>query len=599
MRQEHKAKDSSRLGTAPEEFERAHLIESVKIRCQQTLPAVQGVFLIMAIFLFMLWDQAPLSRILLWVGPVAAAQVLRLQISRQIMRQLDSMTFQEIAHSDKRLLRSSLINQALVGTGIWTVGAVETDNVAFFMTLAISLYGVGAMVNLASDYRSFLLSIPLLMGQPILYWSLQGVDELRIAAPLATLTLLMISSVRRSSRTFAESVAMRFEKSALLNKVEAERKKAEEALAAAQEANKAKTYFMAAASHDLRQPLYAVSLLTDTLSYQPLGETAQEIVSKQRQAIEVLRTLFNNLLDLSRFEAGKFQPSMKALSLDEVMRPLEAEFQLLCQAKGLAWRCNYSRVCLYSDLELLSRLLNNLISNAIRYTHKGEVSVEAAVEGRRVAFTISDTGPGIERDDQVRIFEDFVQLNNPSRNREKGIGMGLAIVRRINEILDAGLTVQSSPGKGSRFSFYAPLAEYACIAPSLRDLEAPDNAFIDLNVWLVEDDPLVRSALSFQFDAWGCRYEIVANKDELLALRHRSQGWPDALILDDMLDKGEDGLDIADSLSQQMPKEKMLLVSGNVQPERVRELQESGFSFLTKPISSRQLQTWIESVSSH
>nr|WP_253938673.1 hybrid sensor histidine kinase/response regulator [Hahella sp. HN01] len=356
---------------------------------------------------------------------------------------------------------------------------------------------------------------------------------------------------------------------------------------------------MAAASHDLRQPLYAVSLLTDTLSYQPLGETAQEIVSKQRQAIEVLRTLFNNLLDLSRFEAGKFQPNMKALSLEEVMRPLEAEFQPLCQAKGLAWRCSYTRVSLYSDLELLSRLLNNLISNAIRYTHKGEVSVDAAVDGRRVTFTISDTGPGIERDDQVRIFEDFVQLNNPSRNRDKGIGMGLAIVRRINEILDAGLTVQSSPGKGSRFSFYAPLAEYACIAPSLRDIEAPDNAFIDLNVWLVEDDPLVRSALSFQFDAWGCRYEIVANKDELLALRHRSQGWPDALILDDMLDKGEDGLDIADSLSLQMPKEKMLLVSGNVQPERVRELQESGFSFLTKPISSHQLQTWIESVAPH
>ena len=201
------------------------------------------------------------------------------------------------------------------------------------MTLLICLYAVGTMVNLSHDIRSFVMTIPLLMVQPALFWLLRPDDGAAIAVILLGLRLLMISSVRNSRRTFEESIRIRFEKDDLLLQVEREKETALHALLQAENANRSKSFFMAAASHDLRQPLYAATILCDTLGLHNLPPESSKLLTQQGKALRAASGLFDNLLDLTKFESGascrRSRPSTSASCLKEV----ENEFSALCRAK--------------------------------------------------------------------------------------------------------------------------------------------------------------------------------------------------------------------------------------------------------------------------
>jgi signal transduction histidine kinase/CheY-like chemotaxis protein len=368
-------------------------------------------------------------------------------------------------------------------------------------------------------------------------------------------------------------------------------RKVEEKTARLQEAMRARELFLAAASHDLRQPLYAISILSDALALKDLPAGAREILGKQRQAIGILRTLFDNLLDLSRFEAGEIRPLLREVSVREVLNPLAVEHEVMSHAKGLAWHCDLPDVWIRTDPELLRRLVGNLLSNAVRYTNAGSVRLEALAGDSTVTFTVSDTGIGIAPEQHARVFEEFVQLDNPSRERERGVGLGLSIVRKIDTLLGARLTLQSSPGEGTRVSFELPVAEVRAepVAASEPAAAAASN-LPGARIWVVEDDAMVRSAISAQLDSWAVDHDFATSREEILALREADGEWPGAVLLDDMLgQKSEGGLELARWLNEYMARDRITLVTGNVEPERVRELQESGFRVLRKPVSSAEL----------
>ena len=382
-------------------------------------------------------------------------------------------------------------------------------------------------------------------------------------------------------------------KTRLLETVQKEREAAEQALQLAHEAMRSKAIFLAAASHDLRQPLYAISILAETLALEPLGAQGAAVIDKQIQAITILRTLFDNLLDLSRFDAGEVRAVLRPVSLREMLMPVGTEHAVMAEAKGLAWRCEIDDSWVKTDPELAKRLVSNLLANAVRYTPSGTVSLEARVREGRAVVTVADSGVGIAIEDQARIFEEFVQLSNPGRDREKGVGLGLSIVKRIGDLLDAALSLESVPGKGTVVRFELPLTH----APSTTAQSAPVESFrgdlSGMRLWVVEDDSMVRGALALQLSALGVDHLFAAGRAEVESLELEHSGLPDAVMLDDMLGAGERGLDIALWLAPKLGGERIVMVTGEVDPARRRVLEQSGFKVFSKPLASSELARWL------
>src|SRR5438128_3817842 len=337
------------------------LRESIRSRCAQAIPAALALIVSLVFLTLALLGRVPLWSLGVWFLPLAASVAWRANFARNSLANLEAASPPELDRRDAALRHNSMLNQAICGAGVWIVAMQGSELVAFFVTLAIALYGVGAMINLTSDIRSFRVSIPLLMGQPIAFWLLSGVDGLRIALPLALISALMLSLVRGSARSFADSVRMRFEKNALLERVEQQRATTEEALQLARSAMRTRALFLAAASHDLRQPLYAISILADTLALESLPADSAATLGKQREAIGILRTLFDNLLDISRLDAGEIRPAVRAMPLREILAPLASETEVLCEAKGLRWTSDIAPVWVRTDPELLRRIVVNLL----------------------------------------------------------------------------------------------------------------------------------------------------------------------------------------------------------------------------------------------
>jgi len=358
-------------------------------------------------------------------------------------------------------------------------------------------------------------------------------------------------------------------------------------------AMRARALFLAAASHDLRQPLYAISILADTLAAEPLDAGSAEILGKQREAIAVLRTLFDNLLDLSRFDAGEVKPVLQVVALRELLGPVVLEAEVVCHSKGLHFDCVIDDVGVETDPILMRRAVANLLSNAARYTPSGDVRLTAQAEGQDVVITITDTGIGIAPEDQQRVFEEFVQLANPARDRDRGVGLGLSIVRRICSLLHVELDMASKPNVGTTFTLRFHIASLPAQEPSIpvRATELPGLA--GCRVWIVEDDLLVRDALGRQFGAWGSRCSFANGADEIRALREAEGSWPDVILMDDMLGSAEGGLEIANWLREHMPSDRILLVTGNV-GQRLRALEESGLAVFRKPLSSTDLARGVQ-----
>jgi CheY-like chemotaxis protein/anti-sigma regulatory factor (Ser/Thr protein kinase) len=244
-----------------------------------------------------------------------------------------------------------------------------------------------------------------------------------------------------------------------------------------------------------------------------------------------------------------------------------------------------------SDFDLLSRLVRNLVSNAIRYTSVGGVTISTMRDGEHVLLSVEDTGIGIAPENQERVFHEFVQLDNPQRARDKGTGLGLAIVRHIAALLSHPIHVDSAPGRGTRITVRLPAARDAGAATPAA---FPDRttALEGRRVWIVEDDPLVREALLSYFRQRGSAARTALTRADLLELE-RQDGLPDFVILDDMLGGLESGLELALWLTDRMPRQSILITTGNPEEARWVELSASGITALRKPVSTAALNDWL------
>lgn len=373
-----------------------------------------------------------------------------------------------------------------------------------------------------------------------------------------------------------------------------ERKRLEEELIearrAAERANKANTAFLAAASHDLRQPVQALSLLNGALRRTVKQPLAREMVESQQLSLDAMTNLLNSLLDISRLDAGVIEPEFEAFSIQRLFDRQSAEFARQASQKGLNYRQADCDQIVRSDPNLLGEIVQNLVSNAIRYTDKGEVVLSCEQDGNRLRVDVRDTGIGIEADQLEEIFQEFHQCKAPGANSE-GFGLGLAIVRRLADLLAIRVTVESTPGNGSCFSVYLPLVNNPAVDDDEQSTgDAVRHADASGMIVLIEDDVKVAKAWGLLLEAEGYRTATAASAADAQALVSSLAAPPDLIISDFHLLDGSTGVDAVAEIREYMGKDiPAFIVSGDTSKvvDDARSLRNS--LLMSKPVNTDRL----------
>lgn len=388
------------------------------------------------------------------------------------------------------------------------------------------------------------------------------------------------------------------ERNATLAAMKAARDEAEEARAEAERANLAKSKFLAAVSHDLRQPAQSMVLFTSLVAEALVNHPQEEAVTHLEHALSGLTKMLDVLLDVSRLDAGCVVPHPIKLPLNDVIGPLAEEYRLSASKKGLRIRTVPTSAATISDPALLERILRNLIENAINYTQTGSILIGCRRRKDGMRVDIIDTGIGIDDENLKQIFDEFFQVGNPERDRTKGLGLGLAIVKRLCRLLDHPIDVASWPRRGTRFSLLLPAAAYveqpSDGRPAIISGAVPFPTPI---VVVIDDEPLIRSGLTYVLQSWG--YQVIAAESGAEAATVLAgKGWePNAIIADYRLRKEETGLDaihlIVNRVGRNIPS---LILTGDTATDIIATVREAGFPLLHKPLATGALQLALTSL---
>ncbi len=383
-----------------------------------------------------------------------------------------------------------------------------------------------------------------------------------------------------------EAVELRLQNLQLIEKLRLEMATAEAARREAESANRAKSKFLAAASHDLRQPIHAQGLFLEVLARTDLSPAQRDVLANALAACRASGEMLNTLLDFSRLEAGVVAANKRAFRLQPLLNKIAVELAPLADQKNIVYRMHETAAVVYSDPVLLELILRNLISNAIRYTERGGMLIGCRKRGQKLSVEIWDTGIGIAAENRNTIFREFHQLGNPERDRRKGLGLGLAITDRLVRTLGENLLLSSRVGRGSKFAITVPLAKKQLLHEPAQTSN-PSIGTLDLQALVIEDDEAARLGMQFLLQSWGARCEAVETIEEALA--KAASRRPDVVICDYRLRDRRTGIEAIAALRQMYPELPAILVTGDTAPERLREGQTSGIPLLHKPVMPDKL----------
>ena len=395
---------------------------------------------------------------------------------------------------------------------------------------------------------------------------------------------ISLSPVRTGSRVFVSSVIRDItERKRMQDEIIAARREAERA-------NNANSAFLAAASHDLRQPVQALSLLNGALRRTVKDERALEMIDSQQHSLTAMTNLLNSLLDISRLDAGAVSPELEDFPIRRLIDRLSDEFARQAQHRGLAFSSLSSDSVICSDPNLLAEIIQNLVSNAIRYTDKGGVTLECVENEGRCRIEVTDTGIGIEEDQIDAIFGEFHQCKVPGASKE-GFGLGLAIVRRLADLLGAQIAVVSDVGKGSCFSITLPTAAGAVVASEDEVLATiGDEALSAGLIILIEDDVNVANAWGLLLEAEGFRVATAASAPEASALIKHLDESPALLISDFHLLDGSTGVEAVSGIREFFDKQiPAFIVSGDTSKVVKEARLIDNCTLLSKPVDTNRL----------
>lgn len=510
-----------------------------------------------------------------------------------------------------RWARRHTLQMILIGVATapvpWFFVSTQNPEVTALMAILI-MVGCGlAMQSLWPMTASlFGYGIPMMGGLiGALLWHSDGVNLFLAAVGTAYLLFALRRGVLQHKQ-LTDALILRFENESLASRLT-------EQIAATERASVEKTRFLAAASHDLRQPLHAIALfgaaLQNALHDHPEHQNAERLM----RSVNALGHSLDTMLDVSRLDAGVITPDIRPVALDTLLVSLNHVFLARAEQADLQLRVQASGAWVYSDAQLLQRMLSNLVDNALKYTVRGGVIVRVRSRGERLWIEVRDTGIGMAPEQLGRIFEEFYQINNPERDRARGLGIGLSIVQRLSRLLDHQVQVHTRVDRGTRFRVHlAPAHPPPDTSPGPRPSTPqqgglprrmppqPPTPALARRVLLIDDEAEIRQAMSELLRAYA--FDVQAVVDEGTAAMALSQAEAEGrafelLLCDYRLADGGSGLDVGLRLrwrnGTRMP---LLLITGETAPERLQRVRESGVPVLFKPVNADTLLDTIDAV---
>jgi len=539
--------------------------------------------LIAPFLVYLLWEVIPHTTLLTWLG---------LYLGITLARAINSVFyFRRVPNPEAEgpWLRYYVYGTFISGC-VWGSAGVlffAHGQLEYQALLFCVLGGLGAgsfashIHHLPAFYAFF---VPTLL--PVLLRTLAEGDRLHfIMGTWGTIYIVaMLLLSRNSHRTHIEAIHLNIINHALLEEVREEHRQA-------QLANQSKSRFLASASHDLRQPLYALGLFTQRLQNATDLEDARAVAPLIERSFTSLKNLLDALLDVSRLDAGVISVNAQHFALQELFDSLDSQCRPLAEAKGIELHIRPTRAWLNSDPQLLERILRNLIFNAIRYTTQGKVLVGVRRHGARLALQVIDSGIGIPPQELPNIFQEFHQLNNPERDREKGLGLGLSIVQRLAALLNSEVQVRSQVGRGSYFTLSLPVGQAVAATPLTIQ---PTSRPVDHRILVIDDDRLILHASKSFLTQLGYQVITAEGEEEALAKLRQEGISPDLLITDYRLRENRTGIDAALAIRAYLQHPlPVIIVTGDTDPKRIAEATSHEFHLLHKPISPQLLQSTI------
>jgi len=524
---------------------------------------------------------APTVWLLLWLTTIAMISVWRLLLYRYYWRAAGDAA-SRIAHArSKGVLNQMVVCVTALGVA-WGMSMVlgfhyGSQEPALLATVGVITAGM-AVVTIGGMFPLAGLMMTLGIFAPFEVWSLWLADRQVLMLAFGGLVYIAILVVwsRSLFRNVVETMLLRHEKDGLV--LELRRAKED-----AERANLEKSRFLAAASHDLRQPMQSLWLFVGNLRRHWGQPQALQTLDSIENALEAMRALFDSLLSIAQFDAGGVHASPRAVPIQPSLDRLRDGFSGECDLKSLRFTVWPSNAWVDTDPVLLDRILFNLLSNAIKYTPSGGgILVGCRKRGQALEVQVWDTGIGIDQDHQHMVFEEFVQLANPERDRSKGLGLGLAIARRLADLLGARLQMRSQRHRGSMFSVTVPQPPaQANPAANAQDAAVPHLA--GLTVGVVEDEPAILEAVRQFCETRGVHF---FGGHDLPSLRAAMQGaTPDIVLSDYCLAGGENGLQTISQARKLWPRVRAVLLTGEVLPSLLDEARSLDVELLYKPVS--------------
>jgi signal transduction histidine kinase len=561
------------------------LAKKIDLLSSQQLSIIIAHMVAVVLFYYISQGVIPEQHLLVFVSLILSFGLLRLTVYYRYAYG-PKYVFDAPKWAIRFTLISTLSGILWGGSSFWFVRPDYPLHLIYVLMIYISL-AASSMGALSAYLPAFIMySIPLmgLISIKLLFFS--GGDLVVLGIMSCIFLLIGLYYSFRLSRSNQQHLLLGYENIELVNSLKVQKDLAENA-------NRAKSRFLAAASHDLRQPLHAMGLYLNVLTDSVDGKN-KTLVERVVQSMHALEGLLNALLDISKLDAGIVEVHRKPILLNELFRKVVEGFGPQAEEKGLDIKWRPSNEAVFSDPVLLERIIRNFVSNAIRNTSHGRILLGARRRSETMCLQVWDTGPGIPEEEIAKIFEEFYQIENPERDRTKGLGLGLAIVNRMSMLLGHWVDVHSRLGKGSVFEVCVPIS-YEKIEQESAKLSTTQKLARPLKgnpfILVIDDEKDIRDATSELLERWGASVLAVESEEEAIEQYETLTKPVDLILSDYRLREGEKGIDIIHNVSKVLGYEpRAAIITGDTSSEVLLEVRDSGFLVLHKPLNPAQLR---------
>jgi signal transduction histidine kinase len=589
------------LMPAPGETRNASLAEEVRSAFDYMPAQLAGNLAGIGVIVMIFWAVTPAAVMLPWLATFAVLWLARLWLLQRFKR---AAALRAVDWPHWRLWWNvgTLTSGALWGLTSWVFYLRGGSAQQIALIITVYTFCVAAVPVLATQPRVFLLFAALCFVPMAARVASDGSED---GFYLAGILLLIFSLTTLLARNYRQALQraldLKLQADHLLSQLRVEKGAADAARQEAEVANRAKTQFFTAASHDLRQPLHAMGLFAEALRQKNHDVEVAHLVNSINESVDALEGLFSELLDITRIDSGGIEVHPQHFALADLYRKLRLHFEPLAFEKGLALRFRGAQHIAHADPLLVERIVRNLVSNAIRYTADGSVLVSCRRRGDRLMLQVWDTGPGIAESEQARVFEEFYQVPQRARtepHQRKGLGLGLAIVKRLADLIDAPLRLRSQTGRGTVFTLELPIGKRVPQAMTLPSGKGPLGITLDGRlIVVVEDEPAVLTGLDALLKGWGASiaaFDSVASCSAWARAADTTLVQPDLLIVDYRLENGATGVDALAVLRERFGAAvPAIVITGSTMSALDLEAQQKDFHLLIKPVVPNKLRAMI------